>query len=151
MQANYRVAREAAYAEGRKTFDKFGSDPTFRDFVGLYLAEGSQRDRNRVQVCNSDVAVVKVCHGWLHRLSGKPMTYSIQYHADQDLNELTRFWGDALNIPPQQIRLQRKSNSNPLAKRTWRSTHGVLSLCVNDTLLRARLDGWMDRLRESWL
>ena len=151
MQRTYRLAREAAYAEGRATFDELASDPTFRDFIGLYLAEGSKRDRNRVQVCNSDVAVVKVCHGWLRRLSAKPMAYSIQYHADQDLAELTRFWGGALGVRPEQIRLQRKSNSNQLAKRTWRSAHGVLSVCVNDTLLRARLDGWMDRLRESWL
>lgn len=151
MQAKYRLARESAYAEGRATFDELARDRAFRDFVCLYLAEGSKRDRNRVQVCNSDAAVVKLCHRSIGRLSSKSLTYSIQYHADQDLGALTRFWGEALDIPPQQIRLQRKSNSNQLAKRTWRSAHGVLSLCVNDTLLRARLDGWMDRLRESWL
>ncbi len=37
-----------------------------------------------------------------------------------------------------------------LAERTWRSAHGVLTVGVYDALLRARLDGWMDWLREAW-
>jgi hypothetical protein len=47
--------------------------------------------------------------------------------------------------------MQRKSNSNQLKGRTWRSVHGVLRVRVCDTQLRAKLEGWMDRLRESWL
>jgi hypothetical protein len=46
--------------------------------------------------------------------------------------------------------MQRKSNSNQLAGRTWRSEHGVLAVNVYDTRLRARLGGWMDCLREAW-
>jgi transcriptional regulator with XRE-family HTH domain len=73
MQAKYRLAREAAYADGRATFASLATERSFRDFVCLYLAE-----------------------------------------------------------------------------RTWRSAHGVLTVGVYDTLLRARLDGWMDCLREAW-
>jgi transposase-like protein len=151
MQAKYRRLREAAYAEGRERFDDLARDPSFRDFVCLYLAEGNKRRRNRVSVCNSDPAVVVICNSWLGRLSSKPRTYAIQYHADQDLHELRQFWGGQLGISPEQIRMQRKSNSNQLAGRTRRSVHGVLAVTVNDTMLRAKLEGWMDRLRESWL
>jgi hypothetical protein len=49
------------------------------------------------------------------------------------------------------ICLQRKSNSGQLARRRWRSVHGVLSVGVGDTLLRARLQAWMDRTRKQWL
>jgi hypothetical protein len=151
MQAKYRRLREAAYLEGRESFDELAADPTFRDFVNLYLAEGYKRNRNVVSVANSDPAVVKVCHRWLRRLSRGTLDYGVQYHADQDLEELRRFWGDQLDIPPERVRMQRKSNSNQLAGRTWRCVHGVLTVRVNDTLLRAKLNGWMDRLRESWL
>ena len=150
MQAKYRLAREAAYAEGRATFAALAADPSFRDFVCLYLAEGSKRHRNEVQVCNSDPAVMKLCDTWLRRVTCKSLHYSIQYHADQDLDELRGFWAGALDIDPDTIRLQRKSNSNQLAGRTWRSVHGVLAVAVYDTLLRARVGGWMDCLRESW-
>ena len=150
MQAKYRLAREAAYAEGRATFMSLAAEPSFRDFICLYLAEGSKRDRNRVQVCNSDPSVVRHCDQWLRRLSSMPRTYAIQYHADQDLTALREFWSEALGIVESEIRMQRKSNSNQLAGRTWRSEHGVLAVNVNDTLLRARMSAWMDSLREAW-
>jgi AcrR family transcriptional regulator len=150
MQKKYRLARESAYAEGRATFSSLATDRSFRDFVCLYLAEGSKRRRNEVEVCNSDPAVVKLCDEWLRRLSSKARHHRIQYHADQDLDALRRFWARELDIDPEAIRLLRKSNSNQLAKRTWRSVNGVLTVGVYDTLLRARLGGWMDCLRESW-
>jgi hypothetical protein len=150
MQTKYRLAREAAYAEGRATFASLATDGSFRDFVCLYLAEGYKRNRNCVSVCNSDPAVVSLCDAWLRRLSPKRRAYSIQYHADQDLTALCEFWGGTLGIAGSAIRMQRKSNSNQMKRRTWRSEHGVLAITVNDTLLRARLGGWMDSLRESW-
>jgi transcriptional regulator with XRE-family HTH domain len=52
MQAKYRLLREAASAVGRTTFDDLAWDPSFRDFLCLYVAEGTKRDRNRVEVCN---------------------------------------------------------------------------------------------------
>ena len=151
MQAKYRRLREEAYEEGRESFDELAQDPTFRDFVNLYLAEGYKRNRNTVSVCNSDPAVVVLCHRWICRLSTRKPDYWVQYHAAQDIDELKRFWGEQLGISPDQVRLQRKSNSNQLSGRTWRSVHGVLTVRVCDTLLRSRLQGWLDRLRESWL
>src|SRR5215210_2502537 len=69
MQSKYRLIREAAYADGRASFDELTLDPSFRDFVCLYLAEGYKRNRNCVAVGNSDPAVVALCHRWLRRLS----------------------------------------------------------------------------------
>jgi hypothetical protein len=103
-----------------------------------------------VAVCNSDPAIVRLAARWLRRLTHKPPIFSIQYHADQDLPRLRRFWGDALDADPRAIRVQRKSNSGQLAGRSWRSEHGVLTVAVDDTLLHARLRAWMDRLRETW-
>jgi hypothetical protein len=150
MQRRYRLLREAAYREGLESFDELAQDPTFRDFVALYIAEGGKRNRNRVMICNSDPAVVELATRWIRRLTTKPAVFSIQYHADQDLDELCRFWSEALGIEAGRIRLQRKSNSNQLTGRTWRSPHGVLAVGVGDTLLRARLQAWMDQLRKSW-
>ena len=151
MQAKYRRLREAAYAEGRASFDELAVDPSFRDFVCLYLAEGYKRNRNVIAVGNSDPAVVRICDHWLRRLSSRPRRYSVQYHADQDFDELRQFWSATLDIRPEEVVFQRKSNSNQLKGRTWRSRYGVLTVAVNDTLCRARLQGWIDRLRESWL
>lgn len=48
------------------------------------------------------------------------------------------------------IKLLRKSNSNHLTGRVWRSRHGVLSTVVNDTLFRALTRAWMNLLRDEW-
>jgi len=45
MQRKYRRIREQAYADGAERFDELAADPTFRDFVCLYMAEGSKRSR----------------------------------------------------------------------------------------------------------
>ena len=150
MQAKYRRLREEAYELGRAQFPELVMRPTFRDFVVLYIAEGYKRNRNSVWIGNSDERVVAMAAGWLAQLTHKPLSYALQYHADQDLDELRDFWGQALGIDGSMIRMQRKSNSGQLNGRNWRSRHGVLSVGVNDTLLRARLQAWIDGVREDW-
>jgi transcriptional regulator with XRE-family HTH domain len=150
MQAKYRQLREEAYEQGRAEYDELSRLPTFRDFVALYIAEGSKRNRNCVAICNSDERIVAMSTSWMRALSRKKLSYSIQYHADQDLDELRAFWGGVLDIDGSIIRFQRKSNSGQLNGRTWRSEHGVLTVSVSDTLLRARLQAWIDRIREDW-
>jgi hypothetical protein len=151
MRARYRLAREAAYAAGREEFAELAMDATFRDFVCMYIGEGYKRNRNEVSLGNSDPAVVKLAARWMCHLARNPVKYSVQYHADQRLEELTAFWARTLDTDPSSIGLQRKSNSNRLTGRTWRSEHGVLTVRTGDTLLRARLQAWMDCVRESWV
>lgn len=150
MQAKYRRLREDAYEAGRRTWPALSADPTFRDFVCLYIAEGYKRNRNVVSICNSDAAVMRIAHRWLVELGAAKLVYGLQFHADQDTDELTRYWAAVVAVDPSTIRLQRKSNSNQLAKRTWRSRYGVFAVTAHDTLLRARIEAWMDCLHESW-
>ncbi len=151
MQAKYRRLREAAYERGAAEFPSLIGRPFFRDFVCLYIAEGSKRSRNRVAICNSDEAVLRVAHPWMKSICERPLEYSIQFHADQNLAEVCEYWAAELGIESEAIRLQRKSNSGKLAGRTWRSANGVLTMTGNDTYARARLQAWMDCVRRSWL
>ena len=151
MVAKYRREREEAYELGRWEFPRLACLPTFRDFVALYIAEGYKRDRNKVTICNSDASVMQVGTLWIRRFSRRKLDFSVQVHADQNLSEVTSYWANALNTSPEEISLQRKTNSGRLRFRTWRSRHGVIAVRTNDTLFRARLQGWMDRLQEEWL
>jgi hypothetical protein len=150
MCAKYRRIREAAYANGREEFAALAVEATFRDFVCLYIAEGFRRDRNCVAIANSDPLVMAVAARWMRHFSNRTLDCSIQYHADQNLRELITFWGGTLNVDPETIRLQRKSNTSALAKRKWRSRYGVLSIRMNDTAFRARLQGWIDAIKLEW-
>ncbi len=68
----------------------------------------------------------------------------------QGLAELRDFWGALLDIAPASVAMQRKSNSGQLAGRSWRCEHGVLTVRACDTLLRARLQAWIDRIKDCW-
>jgi transcriptional regulator with XRE-family HTH domain len=150
MQLKYKRLREQAYSRGLSEYEVLIHEPTFRDFVVLYIAEGSKRNRNMVAIGNSDERVIAIAATWMRRLTHKELTYSVQYHAHQDLEELRRHWGVVLGIDGSLIRMQRKSNSGQLNGRTWRSQYGVITLWAADTLLRARLQAWTDRVREDW-
>lgn len=142
--------RSAAYQQGRTEYPILLEQPTFRDFVCMYIGEGYKRNRNAVSICNSDPAVVRLGATWIGRLSDHPIAYSFQHHADQKPRELCAFWGKLVDVDPAAIKFQRKSNSGKLAGRTWRSKYGVLQVRVADTYLRARLDAWMDCVRADW-
>jgi hypothetical protein len=59
MQRKYRVLREEPYKQGLGEYEALAADPTFRDFVCLYIAEGYKRRLHTVQICNSDPAVMR--------------------------------------------------------------------------------------------
>jgi hypothetical protein len=151
MTIEYRRRRDEAYQQGWDEYALLASLPSFTDFVCMYIGEGYKRSRNKMSICNSDPRVVRLGDYWIRRFSRNPVTYAIQYHADQDPEYLRRFWSFGLGVDPGLIRCQRKSNSGQLRGRTWRSKHGVLAVNANDTMLRARLQGWMDRLQDGWV
>lgn len=150
MQLAFERKRDAAYAEGVAEFPALVAEATFRDFVCMYIGEGYKRSRNTVSIANSDPDVVVLGARWIRRFARNPVWYAVQYHADQDLGQLRAFWSAKLDVGADEIRLQRKSNSNGLKGRKWRSVHGVLTVGTHDTLLRARLQAWIDLVHESW-
>ena len=152
MQRKYRLLREKAYEDGRRSFPiLLARDPTFRDFVCMYIGEGYKRSRNHMSLGNSDPAVVLLATRWFKELSRNKLDFSLQYHVDQDPEELQHFWASTLAIDARQVKLQRKSNSGRLAGRTWRSRYGVLTVRACDTLLRARMQAWMECVMKEWL
>ena len=142
--------RQRAYEAGLEEFDSLSEEPTFVDFVCMYIGEGSKKSRHTVAICNSDPAVVRLGHAWITRLATNKVGHTLQYHADQDPDELRLFWGSMLRIASEGIRLQRKSNSGRLRGRQWRSEWGVLTVITCDVIFRARLGAWMDQVRSRW-
>jgi hypothetical protein len=151
MRRKYRELREAAYTEGKREFPVLAATATFKDFVCLYIAEGYKRQRNTVSLANSDPCVVALAARWIRRFSRNDVRFFLQYHADQDVEQLRQFWGEVVGVEPAEIGLQRKSNSNQLRRRSWRSRYGVVTVRACDTLFRARLQAWMDCLQATWL
>ena len=150
MQAKYRKRREDAYARGWGEYDELVKMPTFRDFVVLYIAEGYKRSRHEVSICNSNPSIVAMATSWLRHLAGKEPRIRVQHHADQRVEELREFWSVVAGTDPSEIRCYEKSNSGQLNGRRWRCAHGVAAVAIYDTLLRARIQAWIDRIQQDW-
>jgi hypothetical protein len=147
----HRLIRENSYWEGRNTFAQLAEDPTFRDFVNLYIAEGYKRSRNTLSICNSDPGLMRLANRWIRALTDKKLRYRVQCHHDQDQEYLKRFWAFGLGVESDQINVHVKSNSGQLSGRNWRCRWGVLAIDAYDTDLRMRMEGWIVELRDRWL
>src|SRR4051794_8686505 len=89
--ARYKRLRDEAYELGRQEYDELIREPTFRDFVCMYIGEGFKRNRNRVMICNSDPKVLVMSDRWIKRFATNRVSYSLQYHADQNPEQLCDF------------------------------------------------------------
>lgn len=69
-------------------------------------------------IANSEERIIALARGWLRALSRRKLAFSVQYHADQNLEEIRRFWGAHLGIDAYTIRLLRKANSGQLKGRS---------------------------------
>ena len=150
MQARYAAEREKAYAQGLDEAPALLTSQSLRDFVILYMAEGTKTRRNEVEFVNSDVQLVKLAHSWMAHFTPNKLGYRLQCHQDHDELLLKQYWAGQLGILPEEIKTIRKSNSGQLAGRNFRSPHGLLSIRVSDVKLRARLQAWMDFIKSQW-
>ena len=148
-----RLPDECAYEEALRSYDDLIVQPTFRDFLSIYIVEGYKRDRRRVALANADPAVMRLANRWIWRLTDKSPSLSLRCQPDQSVSELRRYWSETVGEDAAAIHARRARDGNDeLSLHQWSPlpVHGVLTVTVEDTLLRARLQAWMRRMREAW-
>jgi hypothetical protein len=120
-------------------------DPEFRDFICMYLGEGTKKTRNSVAIANSSAEVMLLSHFWIQRLRNKErgIEYMLQIHVDQDEQEVKEYWAKLLDITPDMIVIIRKSNSGQLKGRKFRSEWGVFTIRANLTSWQKYTHGWI--------
>ena len=150
MQAKYAALRQSAYDEMYAKAHEMLRDSTIRDFVVLYLAEGHRRDRNTVALGNSNPNIVRFAHDSMRRLATNPhFEYRFQFHADQDPEELKRYWAKVLDVEPGVITAVPKTNSGHSKHRQFNCEYGVLEIRVGDTWFRAQFQALWDAVQEQ--
>jgi transcriptional regulator with XRE-family HTH domain len=123
-RVRYAALRDAAYQQGWDEAPELLQDPSFRDFVVLYMAEGYKRGKNVVSFVNSDPQILALGYRWIKELSKRKLRFQLQCHIDHDENELKRYWSELLAIDALDIKTIRKSNSGKLSGRQFRSFTG---------------------------
>lgn len=144
------IAGDAAYEDALRSFEDLVAQPTFRDFVCLYIARGSTRERTKVSLSDSDPAVVRLVNRWMLRLSDKSPMLSVRYEPGQSLTELRRFWSGIVGVQARTIRVHEEADRVGARVLGRRARHGVLTVTVEDAMLRARLQAWICKTRDSW-
>jgi hypothetical protein len=144
------AAGDTAYEDALRSFDDLAAQPTFRDFVCLYIARGCSCERVKVSLSDSDPAVVRLANRWMLRLSDKLPLLSVRYEPGQSLTELRRFWSGIVGVQARTIRVHEEADRGGARAAERRARHGVLTVSVEDALLRARLQAWICKTRDSW-
>jgi hypothetical protein len=145
-----RPKRAGAYEQALRNYDDLIAEPTFRDFISVYIADGYKRDRRKVALASADLDVMRLAHRWIWRLTDKSPSLSVGYASDQSREELQRFWSEAVGEELRSIRARRATEEEPAHAWGARPLHGVLTVAVDDGVLRARMQAWMHRTREGW-
>jgi hypothetical protein len=144
------IAGDAAYEDALRSFDDLAAQPTFRDFVCLFIARGSTRERAKVSLSDSDAAVMRFANRWMLRLSDRSPLLSVRYEPGQSLTELRRFWSGVVGVQARTIRVHDEADVSCDRHIAGLARHGVLTVSVEDALLRARLQAWICKTRDSW-
>lgn len=144
------VVGDAAYEDALRSFEDLAAQPTFRDFVCLYIARGCTRERTKVSLSDSDPGVMRLVNRWMLRLSDKSPLLSVRYEPGQSLSELRRFWSGIVGVQARTIRVHEESDRAGDRDAARCAQNGVLTVSVEDALLRARLQAWICKTRDSW-
>lgn len=153
IQDRFANLREKAYEDGLAEAPELFKNRHFRDFINLYLAEGTKRGRNTVEIVNSNAPVMILAYHFIKLYANPENTFFfyIQIHVSQNPDEIKNYWAEQIGIKPEEIKIKRISTSNRGEGRKFNSPYGVFTIQVGDTYLRARLQAWMDYLRKQWL
>lgn len=144
-QWKWRLQREAAYKAGWDEADVLmEKNLLVRDFVCIYIGEGHRRSKNSVMVANTDPLIILLCFEHLKLFSVRRVKIRL-WCEKSELPKLRDFWADALGVHQDDIHFQEKKQVS-----NRRSQYGIVSVSVNDTTLRNRLQGWVDKVKSTW-
>lgn len=150
MQKKYKLLRESAYAEGIEIYKLRKDDKLFRDFIVIYLTEGTRKTKHSPNISNSNSSILKLSKYIAEQFTTKQIDVTVQYYEDHNTDKLRQYWAEQLNVLPESIRMLPKSNAGKLSGRKWNSPYGVTNIRWHDTYLRCKIQAWMDKLQEEW-
>lgn len=136
--------RDAAYLKGWEEAPSLLSNYSIRDFVTLYLAEGTRKGDHEVCFTNTDPVLICFVLKQIPVLTKKPPKVRLICRTGEE-TKLVHFWSALLGVEATDIAVYLKKG--PTGRR---AEFGVIQIRVTNTLAKARLRGWLDRLKEQW-
>lgn len=113
--------------------------------AALYWAEGTKK--GRLEITNSDPLLIVLMIDWITEMFGVPaksLSGKLNVYAQQDENELRRFWADVTGIPLANFK---KSYVKPASKNYKKNNlyYGTIKITVpKSTDMKYRTFGWIE-------
>ncbi len=153
MQENYALKRVEAYNKAKEMVEKDLKDNLLRDFVNIYIGEGTKRGKGAIAIVNSDPIIILLAINILKKYflkENKIITLEIRYYKENDNElELLEYWKNLIKdesikfttyIQPT-VKAEGHNNSNK---------YGLVTLKINDTYAKQKLNAYMDDIKEEW-
>jgi len=116
--------------------------------LGLYLAEGSKREKWMVRFANSDPAIVKIIMRFFRKICGvknKDFWLRIHLHPNTSNQKSLRYWSRLTEVSPKNFwRPQTTLSKSSQGKRPAnRLPYGTLHITIMNAELTRKIMGWI--------
>lgn len=158
--AEYRRAQRIAYQDDGHRRAR-AQDPGFVAGCMLYWAEGA-KDRNQLQFCNSDPAMVRFFVDFLRTyfdVAGSSIAIRCYLYADHEerQRDVESYWLEALGLPPESLRksVVNRYSKYSKRKRVGNLPYGTCRVAISKTSVVQSIFGAIQEIggftREAWL
>jgi hypothetical protein len=146
--------KQEAYDEAYKNAEEDLKDVLLRDFVNLYVGEGSRTANFEVAITNSDPKVIFLSVYIIKKYfleENKKISFMIKYYeANNNGEELLHYWENLLrneNDIEFKTYIQLRKNEH---KHNNSNKFGLVLVRVCDTYAKQRVNAYMDYLKAEW-
>lgn len=153
MQENYALKREEAYNKAKETVELDLKDNLLRDFVNIYIGEGTKKGKCSISIVNSDPKIILLSLFIMKKFflkEDKKINLEVRYYKENNNElELLEYWRNLVNdesvkfttyLQPT-VKAEGHNNSNQ---------YGLVTLKINDSYAKEKLNAYMDYVKEEW-
>ena len=153
MQENYALKRVKAYNKAKETVELDLKDNLLRDFINIYIGEGTKRNKDRISIVNSDPKIILLSLFIMKKFflkENKKINLEVRYYKENNNElELLEYWKNLVKdesvkfttyIQPT-VKAEGHNNSNK---------YGLIVLTINDSYAKEKLNAYMDYVKEEW-
>ncbi len=131
-----------------KTLPKLNSDNLFWIGIGLFMAEGSKKEKWSIKFTNSDPLIIRLIMRFFREICNVPedkFRPLVFIHNNCDEAESLKYWSGIAKVPEEQFwKSQIIRSKSSLGRRPVdRLPYGTLRIAIPDTRLNRKIYGWM--------
>ena len=155
MMNNYAIKRKFAYDEAMKDVSEKIKDVLLRDFINIYIGEGTKRRDTIISIVNSDPKIIYLSLDIIKKYflkEDKKIDLQVRYYKENNNElELLDYWKKLLNDDE---KIKFSTYIQPTKKAIGHNNSnkfGLVTLRVNDTYAKEKLNAYMDYIKAEWV